>query len=254
MTMKFKQLIALPILGLALGNVAHAGAVPLFSSITGNNGTMVKPLDIDYTFNNRGLTVAVAPDVAGGGYTLHATGNGNTNFFQNSSGVATSSTVSSSYALTAHFNSSSHFVAAGSLVTINGALIDALGGTGTHNGLLYSADLTDFGYDNLNGSMGFTTFFNDPAAWSNQSKFTGGSTGEVLYLFDQVGLNTGHGNLSALTAALAGGDLSVLGTSTFSPIQSIATVPLPLPAVLFGTGLTALMGLGRKRRNNAKAV
>ena len=251
--MKFKQLIALPILGLALCNVAHAGAVPLFSSITGNNGAMVQPLDIDYTFNNRGLTATVAPKV-GGGYTLTATGNGNINFFQNSSNAATSSTTASNYALTANFDSASHFVAAGSLVTINGTLTDALGGVGASTGLLYSADLTDFGYDNANGSIGFTTFFNDAAAWSNQAKFTGGSTGEVLYLYDQVGLNTGHGNLSALTAALAGGDLSVLGTSAFSPIQSIATVPLPLPVVLFGTGLTALMGLGRKRRNNAKAV
>jgi len=76
----------------------------------------------------------------------------------------------------------------------------------------------------------------------------------VVYLYDQVGLATGHGSLTALTNALTAGSLAGVSGATFHGVQSIASVPLPLPVVLFGTGLTALMGFARKRRNSANSI
>lgn len=250
--MKYRQIIALPLLGLAFGGLAQAGALPILSSINSANNNAVtfqKPLDIDYTFNNRGLNVNVAPK--DGGYTLTAIGSGNINFYQNASGAAVSGTgVASNYSLTANFDSASKFT--DGLVTITGTTPDISGVTGAASSTtLFSANLTDFGF--TNSQLGFKTEFN--SSWAtNETKFTGGSTGEVLYLYDQVGLATGHGSLTALTNALTAGSLAGVSGATFHGVQSIASVPLPLPVVLFGTGLTALMGFARKRRNSANSI
>ena len=72
-------------------------------------------------------------------------------------------------------------------------------------------------------------------------------------MFDQVGLTTGHGNLSGLISALNAGTPGA-AVGSLAGIQSIASVPLPLPVVLFGTGLTALMGFARKRRNQTNSI
>ena len=250
--MKYKQIIALPILGLAFSGMVHAGALPLLSSISSANNVgveFVKPLDVDYTFNNRGLNVAVAPK-DGGGYTLTASGAGNINFYKNSSNVGVSGTGANNYSLIANFGADSKFV--DGLVSITGTTpgISGVAGT-TTTGLLFSADLTDFGF--ANSQLGFKTSFN-PSWATNETTFTGGSTAEVLYLYDQVGLATGHGSLTALTNALTAGNLGGVSGATFHGVQSIASVPLPLPVVLFGTGLTALMGFARKRRNSANSI
>ena len=248
--MNYKQILALPILGLAFSGVGHAGATPILSSInSANNGGVefVKPLDVDYTFNNRGLNVAVAPK-NGGGYTLTATGAGNINFYQNSSNVGVSGTGANNYSLTANFGADSKFIDGS--VSITGTTPGISGVAGT-TGTLFSANLTDFGF--ANSQLGFKTSFN-PSWATNETKFTGGSTAEVLYLYDQVGLSTGHGSLTALTNALTAGSLAGVSGATFHGVQSIASVPLPLPVVLFGTGLTALMGFARKRRNSANSI
>ena len=209
---------------------------------------------IDYSFNNRGIDVSVAPK-NGGGYTLTATSSGNINFYQNQSQVSTMGT-GTGYKLTANFDASSNFVATGSTLTITGSLDNPLGGTGDYTDTtLYSAKLTDFGTDKSSAEIAFKTDFTGSTAWSNQVKFTGGSKGEVVYLFDQVGLNNGgHGRLSSLINALDSNNLSKVNNLHFTGIESIASVPLPLPIILFGTGLTALIGLGRKRLNTTKSI
>jgi hypothetical protein len=243
--MKFKQIIALPILGLALGNLAYAGQVPTINPI---NGFPV-PLAIDYSFNNRSLNVSVT--TVSGGYQINATANGNATFY----GLTPASSYSgnAAYLLTANFDAASNFVPAGSTLNIYGSLgTTPPGSTGTPTGLLYDANLTNFGYDTNQAAIAFKTLFNP--SWSNQPLFTGGSLGEVVYLFDQVGLSTGYGRLSELTSALQAGNLGSVAGKTFNGVESIATVPLPIPALLFGTGLTALMGFGRQRRSHAKSI
>ena len=256
--MNLKQLLAIPLLGFSLSNVTYAGLTPLLSSINSDNNAasanFPKPIDIDYSFNNRGLDVSVAPKIGGGGYTLTATNAGNINFYQNKAGVSSSGT--GTYTLKANFDTTGTFNKNGSSLTITGSLNDTLGGTGSTSSpttKLYSAQLTDFGTDASTAEIAFKTSFN--ASWSNQKKFTGGSTGESVYLFDQVGLNNGgHGRLSSLINALNTKNLASVSNQHFVGIESIASVPLPLPIVLFGTGLTALIGLGRKRLNATKAI
>ncbi len=246
--MNYKKLIALPILGLAFSSMGYA-STNLISSISSLNST---PLDVDYVFNNRGLSgnVAAVPN----GYALTLNGGGNINFFQNSSSASVSgvSANSTSYHLVANFGLDGTFIPTGSALTINGT-VGAISGVAGTTGLLYSADLTGVGYNAATGELGFNTHFNDNTAWSKNAVFNGGSTGEVVYLFDQAGLSTGHGNLSGLISALndhtPGNALGAL-----HGIQSIASVPLPLPVMLFGTGLTALMGFARKRRNPTNSI
>ena len=246
--MKYKQIIALPILGLAFSSMGYA-STNLISSISSLNST---PVDVDYVFNNRGLSGNVAANA--GGYALTLNGGGNINFFQNSSSSSVSgvSANSTSYHLVANFASNGTFIPTGSALTINGT-VGAISGVAGTTGLLYSADLTGVGYNAATGELGFNTHFNDNTAWSKNAVFNGGSQGEVVYLFDQAGLSSGHGNLSGLISALnAGTPGNAVGA--LHGIQSIASVPLPLPVVLFGTGLTALMGFARKRRNQINSI
>ena len=243
--MNYKQLITLPILGLVMSQSSFAGQVPIISSI--NNFAV--PTAQDYSFNDRALSVSVASKATPGtGYTVTATGTGNITFY----GVtpATSfagSTTTTGYSLTANFSATGQFETTNSILNITGTLNrQPTGSTGTPSGVLYSANLTGFGTNPNQAAIGFTTQFNQ--SWSNQSLLTGGSSGEVVYLFDQVGLNNGgHGRLSALINALQTNNLASLNGKTFTGVESIATVPLPLASILFGTGLTALFGLGRKR-------
>ena len=246
--MKYKQIIALPILGLAFSSMGYA-STNLISSISSLNST---PVDVDYVFNNRGLSGNVAANA--GGYALTLNGGGNINFFQNSSSSSVSgvSANSTSYHLVANFASNGTFIPTGSALTVNGT-VGAISGVAGTTGLLYSADLTGVGYNSATGELGFNTHFNDNTAWSKNAVFNGGSQGEVVYLFDQAGLSSGHGNLSGLISALnAGTPGNAVGA--LHGIQSIASVPLPLPVVLFGTGLTALMGFARKRRNQINSI
>lgn len=254
--MKYKKLIALPILGLALSNLANAGQVPIINSISSsNNGaSFAVPLATDFSFNQRNLSVSVA--ATGTGYQLTAIGapSSNFTFYGWTPGSAYSGTTSGSgYSLTANFDIAGAFVPTGSKLTVTGSLSTApVGSVGAASGLLYDADLTDFGFNAAQADIAFKTKFNP--SWSNQPLFTGGSAGEVIYLYDQIGLASGRGNLSALTRALAAGNLGSVAGQTFSRIESIATVPLPLPAVLFGTGLTALIGFTRKRLSVGKEI
>ena len=248
---KIKQIIALSLLGLALANTANAGLVP--TTISKIDGVSTIPLAIDWRFSDRGLTVNVA--AVNGGYQLTARGAGNVTLNGPSPDTASyaGTLTGTGYSLTANFDSNSQFVSTGSLFTITGNLASApVGSTGTPEGLLYSANLTSFGKDASQAAIAFTTVFND--SWSNQPMFTGGSKGEIVYLFDQVGLGTGYGRLSALISALGANNLGSVVGKNYTAIESIATVPLPLPAVLFGTGLTALLGLGRKRRAMAQSI
>ena len=257
LNMKIKQIIAFSLLGLALANTANAGLVP--TTIDPISGVSTIPLAIDWRFSDRGLTVSVASTI-NGGYQLTATGAGNVTLNGPSPDTASyAGTLSgtSGYSLTANFDSSSHFVSTGSLLTITGKLASAPVGsigdpTVTGGLLLYSANLTSFGTDASQAAIAFNTEFN--TSWSNQPMFTGGSKGEVVYLFDQVGLGTGYGRLSSLISALGASNLSSVVGKNYTAIESIATIPLPLPAVLFGTGLTALLGLGRKRRAAAQSI
>ena len=250
--MKIKQIIALALLGLALANTANAGLVP--TTISKIDGVSTIPLAIDWRFSDRGLTVSVA--AVNGGYQLTATGAGNVTLngpSPDTASYAGTLTGPSGYSLTANFDSNSKFVSTGSLFTITGTLASApVGSTGTPTGTLYSANLTSFGTDANQAAIAFNSVFN--TSWSNQPMFTGGSKGEVVYLFDQVGLETGYGRLSALISALGANNLGSVAGKSYTAIESIATVPLPLPAVLFGTGLTALLGLGRKRRATAQSI
>jgi hypothetical protein len=253
--MKYKQIIALPILGLALSNLAFADRIPVLtpiSSHTNSEVTFAAPQPYDYSFKNKGLTVSVASVTSG--YQLTASGTGGFTFYTPTGSSYSGATTSTGYSLTANFDSDGEFEATNSLLTIKGDLASTpTGSTGTPAGILYSAQLTDFGYNAKQSAIAFTTLFN--LSWSNQPLFTGGSNGEVVYLFDQVGLrNGGHGRLSVLIKALQNNNLGSITGKTYRNIESIATVPLPLPVVLFGTGLTALLGLGRKRRSNAKSI
>jgi hypothetical protein len=250
--MKINPLIALPLLTFALANTANAGLVP--TTISQIDGVSTIPLAIDWRFSDRALTVSVAA-VNGGGYQLTAIGTGNVTLNSPSPDTASyaGTLTGTGYSLTANFDSSSKFVSTGSLFTITGNLTSTpTGSTGTPEGLLYSANLTSFGTNANQAAIAFNTVFN--TSWSNQQMFTGGSTSEVVYLFDQVGLGTGYGRLSSLISALGTNNLGSVVGKSYTAIESIATVPLPLPVVLFGTGLTALLGLGRKRRATAQSI
>ncbi len=242
--MNYKQLLTVPVLGLALGGSAYAGVIPNVNSING----WPTPQSYDYSFDNRDLTVSVLND-GSGGYSVTASGSGGFTFYGPSNGNAYSGS-GSAYSLVANFNSSSVFQ--NGLLTINGSLPAIPSTTGTPTGLLYSANLVGFGYDASQSAIAFRTQFNP--SWSNQPVLTGGSLGEVVYLFDMAGLSGGYGNLEELISAVQVGGLGGVVGSNFVGVRSIATVPVPLPAVLFGTGLTALLGIGRKRRSVADAV
>lgn len=199
-------------------------------------------------FDHRGLTVNLT--AGGGGYTLSATGStANLSFYTAGGPGDAYGGNGGTYSLTAKFDGSGNFIPTGSSLTITGNLTSTPpGSTGTPTGTLWSANLTNFGYNATQAALGFTS--SGFGGWANQPLFTGGSTAESLYLYTAAGLSNGIGALSPLIDAFALGDLRA-GVGTYNGVQSVATVPVPLPLALFGSGLAGLVGVGRFRRRPA---
>ncbi|MDD4913636.1 MAG: hypothetical protein PHW13_01190 [Methylococcales bacterium] len=241
------------VLLLATGKAATADVIPNFNPLLSSaNSNLGTPVAADFSFDQSGLTGSFTK--SGTGWTLTVSGTGNSAFYL--PGATTVDTVTNAnYMLTANFDSSGNFITTGSMLTITGSLnteLASLYGVSASTGYtnLYSANLTGFGYDASQATIGFSTEFL-ASAWSSQSPFTGGSAGDAIYLFNQGGVYTGFGVLSGL--------ISQFATGTFAPtsmanVESLASVPLPMPAVLFASGLAGLMGFGRQRRNQAKSI
>lgn len=255
--MNLKKL-ALPVLVVAASvGTANAAIVPtnITPIVTNTGATANVPTTKDYFFLDNGLTASVNYNVSGG-YTLTVLGKGNMNFMAPNGtlpGTAYSSTLASFY-LTANFTQAGVFQAAGSGLTITGLLNTPSGlpsgVTPVHNPL-YSANLTGFGYNFAQDDIAFTTQFNP--SWSNQPVITGGSTGESVYLGTTAGWNAsnGTGPLAGILTAFQNHDLSQATGQYYTGFGAITVVPVPMPAVLFGTGLTALLGMRRQRRSIA---
>jgi hypothetical protein len=247
--MKHKKLLALPVLCLAMSGQAQAAAtLPALTPISGLTGA---PNSADWSFYNRSVNVSVASNGASG-YTLTATGAANFSFYAPNYS-ATYAGTASSYVLTANFDSTGHFVAgSGNELKIVGSLASTQAPAGaSFPGTLFDASLTAFGYDSAHQTIGFNTAF-DSSSWAtNNSAFTGGSTAETVYLFDPAFLAHGtSGSWNTLVTAFANQDLGSLAGKSFVASE-VAAVPLPLPAVLFGTGLTALFGFKRRSAKQA---
>jgi len=250
--MRIQKIATLPALLLTLSNSVMAGVIPGFNALPGLGGVPVAALD--YTFDQSGLNGTFTH--SGTDWTLNVTGSGPSAFYI--PGGATVYTVSgSTYSLVANFTSSGHLdTSVSNTLTVNGTLSGSTyptGATAPTSSLLLSETLTGFGYSASQAAIGFTTQFQ--TSWADQGVFTGGSGGDVTYLFNQGGVSTGFGPLSGLIAEFAsvaaGGSFTA---TSFTNVESLAAVPLPLSAILFGTGLTALMGIGRQRRNPSKAL
>ncbi len=122
------------------------------------------------------------------------------------------------------------------------------------NQLLLSATLLDSNADNntpdLIGNyggyaLGFKTLFT--GGWAaNQPGLTGGSTGESLWLFANG--KDFRDLVKALDGIDANGTLSSLigNSKTINKVSSVASVPVPATAWLFGSGLMGLLGLKRR--------
>jgi len=238
-----KKLSTLPLILLALGQPAFADVIPGFTSLPGLGG--VPSSSLDYTFDQSGLHGSFTGS-SGTGWTLNVSGTG-VGAFYTPNHSAEYTVNNSTYALNATFSAQGAFQ--GGSVTINGTLSGYPAGVTapTTGEALYAANLYNFGYSAAQAAIGFDTTFT--ASWANQPVFTGGSAGDVLYLFNQGGVSTGSGALSGLINEFVTGNFKALTIS--NNFESLAAVPLPMPAVLFGTGLTALMGFARKRRNQA---
>ncbi|QWF70168.1 hypothetical protein KEF85_12545 [Methylomonas paludis] len=252
--MTYKKFIVVPFLLLTVNESAQASSYPpsLNNLFTGKANA---PSSADFAFDSRGLTVSVSG--SGSSYTLTAHGTGNLTYYSPGN-TTTYAGTSTSYTLTANFTQADHIISLNhGELTISSTLglrPTAIGGVAlnapVHN-LLYDAQLTGFKVGTEQGDLGFTTAFNP--SWSNQTPFTGGSQNESVYLFDQLALaNGGIGRLTQLVDAFASGDLSAISNITYSNVESFAVIPLPSPVVLFGSGLTALIGLRHQRRNNSK--
>lgn len=135
-------------------------------------------------------------------------------------------------------------------LTINGKL--GAGSVGdyswkafTSNKLLLSANLTALGTDS--NALGFATSFTGGWAADQNKPFTGGSTGESLWLS-----SSSSTSFTNLVAAIQNGTLdNLLGNKnsmTFKHVSSVASVPVPAAVWLFGTGLTALLASRRKNQ------
>lgn len=254
--MSYKKIFVLPALALAIVAPAHA-ANPVLATLDGipSLGGAI-PLNQDYTFSNNNLNAQLT--AYGSGYALNVYNSpANTAVtFDLLQKVEISATAN--YSLTAYFDSSNHFQSGTLSITgsLNPGYTLPAGATAPTSSVLYAANLTNFGYnDNINGNnqyaFGFQTQFTD--SWANQIAFTGGSTGEVVYLFGNV-LNSPNSPVRGLVDAFntPNGLALLLGSASSynisNSVNSLATVPLPLPALLFGAGLSTLFGFGRKRR------
>jgi hypothetical protein len=250
------KLIALPLMVMAMADTASAASgnsvIPSFSV-----GNLQISAPLDYTFDQTGLNGSFTK--SGTDWTLNISGTGTGAFYIPSGlsaanpGVAGVDTITNSaYNLNATFDALGNFT--GGTATIGGTLASQVSGVNASTGYtyLYSATLDSMKLDPTEAAIGFGTTF-QANGWSSQSLFTGGSSGDVIYLFNQGGVLTGVGPLSGLINQFLTGHFAAI--SSFSGnVESLAAVPLPMPAVLFGTGLTALLGLGRKRRNQANSI
>ena len=251
--MRYNKIIAMSVFLLATGNASATGVTPGFTALkTAANANLGVPVNADFSFDQTGLTGTFNGSSAKG-WTLTVNGTGNSAFYL--PGATTVDTIKDThYTLTANFTSAGVFLPTGSTLTITGALNTELSNYGaaasTGYGSLYSANLTSFGYSASEAAIGFSTAFQS-SAWSSQGTFTGYSAGDVIYLFNQGGISTGFGVLSGLINQFATGSFT---STSIANVESLAAVPLPLSAVLFGSGLIGLLGLGRQRRNIPKSI
>lgn len=248
--MRHKKIIALPVLLMTIIDPAFSDTVAIpdiTGKVLGN-----PPSAKDFAFDNRNISVKVT-NGTNGAYVLTATSTAQFSFFgENTQPI--SSAANASYTLVANFDKDANFIASGSRLTITGALSSVSGlptsVSTAKNTTLFDANLTSFGYNKSQGDIAFATSF--LTSWSNQAALTGGSKAESVYLFDQAALlNGGYGRLTSLVNAFDSHNLAPVVNKTYTSVQSLASVPLPLPALLFGTGLTALMGLSRKRLSHS---
>jgi hypothetical protein len=249
--MRYKKIIALPVLLLAMSDLASAGVYPSFNPNLGAVNTSAGPNTLDYTFDQTGLNGSFTN--SGTGWTLNVTGSGPSAFYV--PGVSNVYTVTApvsgpNYQLTASFDSTGHFQTGKLDIygTVSGTPAGSVPQAAGQE--LFGANLYAFGYNASQATVGFLTQF-DKTTWGGQNLFTGLSGGDVVYLFNQGGVATGFGPLSQLISEFTTGHFS---NTSFVNVESLAAVPLPLPAVLFGTGLTALMGFARQRRNHPKSI
>jgi hypothetical protein len=238
-----KKLLALPVVLLAMGQSAQAAdVIPYFTDLAGlqNNTT-------DYTFDQSGLSGTFAQ--SGTSWTLNLTGNGNSAFYAPNgagTGINTVYTVpSSAYTLNATWDAATKAFQGG-FITIDGTPSAQVPGVSASSNFqhLYHGTLNSVSVSSNQAAIGFSVSFNNDA-WTSQVGFTGGG-GDAAYLFTPGGVASGVGPLSSLINELQTGQFTNLNIKN---VESLAAVPLPLPAVLFGTGLTALMGIARKRKN-----
>jgi hypothetical protein len=261
--MKYKKLLSMSIALMAISGSAQAlDILPTLTSTLPNNNT---PNYGDWNFWAPSQSVNITYNATAQNYTLTASSTGNFTFF-NQYNVNSYIGTASVYSLSATFDQSGNFVAnaAGSdYLKITGyfsattaAAIAADTGIAapTTSTNLLQANLTGFGYNQTQDTLGFSTAFT--SAWSDQKGFTGGSTGESVYLYAPVGLNAdgtakGTNSLGTIISAFQGQNLSTAPTTTINGISSIASVPVPFSGVLFGTGLTTLLGLSRRSARKA---
>lgn len=147
--------------------------------------------------------------------------------------------INNHYSLVADFSTKGTFLDGS--VSITGNVLGLPGA----NGSLLTENLTAFGYNAKQDVIGFDTVFT--GGYGSNPAFTGGpvgKTGDVSYLFDPTMLQ-GSSSLSFLINEFVTGKFS---QTSFYNVESLTAVPLPLPAILFASGLTALMGMGRARK------
>jgi hypothetical protein len=254
--MRYNKLITMSLLLLATTEASATGVNPDFNPLlnAANANAIGAPVSADFSFDQSGLGVSFTGSKTNG-WTLTVSGTGNSAFYL--SGQTAVDTVNNAhYSLTAYFTGNGAFEATSgsksSMLTITGALDTQLSGVtaSSHYSTLYAADLTGFGYNASEAVIGFSTKFLT-SAWSSQAPFTGGTSGDSIYLFNQGGVATGFGVLSGLISQFETGSFA---TTSLANVESLAAVPLPLPAILFGTGLIGLMGFGRPHRNNQKSI
>ncbi|WP_347987765.1 hypothetical protein [Methylomonas sp. AM2-LC] len=262
--MRCKKLLSMSIALMAISGSAQAlDILPTLTPVVPYSAPIG---DWNYWINNQ--SVSLTYSAVTGDYTLNATSTGtfsvfNQLFAQSYIGNA------NEYSLSATFDKSGNFIAnaAGSdYLKITGYFNDttaaqitadtgAIAPTSTSGTNLLQANLTGFGYNTAQDTLGFSTLFT--GGWTTQQpNIIGSSKGQAVYLYDPLGLNSdGTANssneLASIISAFDAKNLGFAPTTTINNINTIASLPVPFSGVLFGTGLTALLGLSR--RSNRKA-